>query len=447
VLGVGLGRPIGGDTEVGGGAETPEIGRQPGAASPVPPSPAPRPAAPSGLSERDAWAVVTSVKGLGPVGFGALLRHFGSGLAILDAATRPGAAALFLRVAAEEPRRLFGEAIANLIVETAGRPDVVLEEIDAAGVAVVTLDDPVYPARLRAIEMPPHVLFVEGNLAALDAGRAVAVVGTRRATEAGRRIAARIAAAIASTGASVVSGLAVGIDGAAQAAVTAVGGTTVAVLGSGHARLYPRAHALLARSIVATGGAIVSEMPPSAHATSGTFPRRNRLISGLADATVVVEAAERSGALITAGWALEQGRECFMVPGPLGAPRSAGCLRWLRDYPGQARIVAGIPELIEDLALIATAGERGVARRPSLEAELIELGAGARSVATALASGCGTLDELVAATGFQPAAALGALTLLELRGLAASAYGRYRPAGRLMADDLATPGPRPARTG
>jgi DNA processing protein len=408
-------------------------------------STASRTAASDGLTEREAWAVITSVGGLGPVGFGALLRHFGSGRAILQAAGRPGGAALFLQVAADEPRRAFGSAVANLIVDVASHPESVLEEIAAARLTVVTLDDPGYPARLRAIEMPPHVLFVEGNLAALAAERAVAVVGTRRATEAGRRIAARIGAAIASTGASVVSGLAVGIDGAAQAAVTAVRGTTVAVLGSGHARLYPRAHAALARSIIATGGAIVSEMPPATNPTAGTFPRRNRLISGLADATIVVEAAEKSGALITAGWALEQGRECFMVPGSLDAPRSAGCNRWLRDYAGQVRIVSGIPELIEDLALLGDAGHTGRPARPSLEAELVELGAAARSVATALVDGCGTLDELVRATGFQPAAALGALTLLELRGLAASAYGRYRPAGRLMAEDLGTPGPRPAR--
>jgi DNA processing protein len=442
VLGVGVSGPVGGDVEPVAVAEPGDSKR-----TMMPTIPPPTGASGSaGLTEREAWAVITSVGGLGPVGFGALLRHFGSGRAILDAAGRPGAAALFVRVAADEPRRVFGNAVAESIVEKAEHPESVLEEIQTAGLAVVILDDPDYPHRLRAIEMPPHVLFVQGELGALAADRAVAVVGTRRATESGRRIAARIGAAIAKTGASVVSGLAVGIDGAAQAAVTAVGGRTVAVLGSGHGRLYPRAHAQLARSIVATGGAIVSEMSPSTQPTGGTFPRRNRIISGLADATIVVEAAERSGALITAGWALEQGRECFMVPGPIGAPRSAGCLRWLRDYPGQVRIVAGIPELLEDLALLGSGEHGGRPVRPSLEAELVELGAAARSVAMALVAGSGTLDELVAATGFQPAAALGALTLLELRGLVASAYGRYRPAGRLIAEDLGTPGPRPAKT-
>ena len=456
MLGVGVGGPVSGAE---GGEDEKAMGPEAsGVAGPLaiePPVPAAGAGgtrgsggsnATAGLTEREAWVVITSVEGLGPVGFGALLGHFGSGRAILDVAARPGASALFVRAAAEGPRRIFGESVANLIVKAAAEPETVLGEIEAAGLTVVTLDDEDYPARLRAIEMPPHVLFVEGDVAALNIDRAVAVVGTRRATEAGRRIAARIGAAIAKTGASVVSGLAVGIDGAAQAAVTAVRGRTVAVLGSGHGQLYPRAHTTLARSIIATGGAIVSEMPPHSHPTGGTFPRRNRIISGLADATIVVEAAERSGALITAGWALEQGRECFMVPGSLESPRSRGCLRWLREYADQVRIVAGIPELIEDLALLGNGVGPGRSIRPSLEAELIELGASARAVAVALVGGSGTLDELVAATGFKPATALGALTLLELRGLAASAYGRYRPAGRLMAEDLATPGPRRART-
>jgi DNA processing protein len=446
MLGVGVGGPVGDDADtVAVVPPRAATATTLGAVVPRPDGAAGGTPAATGLTEREAWAVVTSVEGLGPVGFGALLRHFGSGRAILGAASRPGAAGLFIRVASEGPRRTFGEAVANMIVDIARHPETVLQEIDTAGVTVVTLDDPDYPARLRAIEMPPHVLFVRGDPAAMSTDRAVAVVGTRRATESGRRIAARIGAAIAETGASVVSGLAVGIDGAAQAAVAAVGGTTVAVLGSGHSQLYPRAHALLARTIVAGGGAVISEMSPSKRPNGGTFPRRNRLISGLADATVVVEAGIKSGALITAGWALEQGRECFLVPGGLEEPRSAGCLRWLRDYPEQVRIVAGIPELIEDLALLGGGFRSRRGRRPSLEAELIELGAGARAIATALVEGRGTLDDLVAATGFQPATALGALTILELRGLATSAYGRYRAAGRLLASDPATPGPRGAK--
>jgi DNA processing protein len=386
--------------------------------------------------------VLVSVSGLGPVGFGALLRRFGTGLAILDRSTGPGGARALVAGGVNDGRHTFGDPVADAIAAVARDPIPVLRRIEAAGVSILTLDDEAYPDRLRTIAMPPHVLFVLGDIAALSAQHAVAVVGTRRPTEGGRLIAARIGAAIAKAGAAVVSGLAVGIDGAAQAAVTAEQGITVAVLGSGHGRLYPRAHANLARSIVAHGGAVVSELLPDAMPTAGTFPRRNRLISGLSDATIVVEAAQRSGALITAAWALEQGRECFIVPGPIGEPRSAGCLQWLREYAQQVRIVAGIPELIEDLGLLDTGGPRGLDGRPSLEAELIELGRTARSVAVELVRGRGTLDELVAATGHSVATTLGALTLLELRGLATSAYGRYRPAGRLAAAE--PPGPSAA---
>jgi DNA processing protein len=223
--------------------------------------------------------------------------------------------------------------------------------------------------------------------------------------------------------------------------VVAERGTTVAVLGGGHGRLYPRAHRQLADVIVDAGGALVSELPPDSGPTRGTFPRRNRLISGLADATVVVEATAESGALITAGWALEQGRPCFVVPGAIGEPTSAGCLALLRDYPDLTRIVAGVPELLEDLGLArreeaettrrAGAAPRSSGSRPGRAGVLAELGAGERSVAEALLAGRTTADELVAATKLPVAGVLGILTLLELRGLVSAAYGRYRPAGTL----------------
>jgi len=397
------------------------------------------------LSEREAWGVITSVSGIGPVGFAMLLGQFGTGREILAAATRPRAVRRLVAAGIHEERETFGRVVAEELVQAAGDPSGVLAAIRDAGVEILTLDDEAYPARLRAIEMPPHVLFVRGSVAALSSGVAVAVVGTRRPTEHGRLLAARIGAAIARQGGSVVSGLAVGVDGAAQAAVTAEHGTTVAVLGSGHGRLYPRAHARLAESIVANGGAVVSELAPDVAPTAGTFPRRNRLISGLSDATIVVEAASKSGALITAGWALEQGRDCFMVPGPIDAPQSAGCLEWLRLYPADVRIVAGIPELIEDLGLVGAgrqvtaAGEaRERPQRVSLEAELVELGTTARRIALELLRGRATLDELVLASGQPVATTLGALTLLEVRGLATSAYGRYRPAGRLASADPRT---------
>ena len=423
---------------------------------------------PAPPDEREAWAVLLSVHGIGPAGFGALLATYGTGRAILVGASRRGAAARFARIAAEgDGRPPFGTSVGEGIVAAAAELADRLALLRASRLEIVTLDDPGYPPRLRAIELPPPVLLVRGDPAALSGRHAVAIVGTRRPTETGRLVAARIAAALARAGAVVVSGLAVGIDGSAHAAVVANRQRTVAVLGSGHNRLFPRAHDRLANQIVGSGGAVLSELWPDQRPSVHTFPQRNRLISGLADATIVVEAGLRSGALITAKWALEQGRDLFLVPGSIDEPRSAGCLHWLREFPGEARIVATLPELVTDLGLLEEAGDAdwgedasGDGRadvprrpaRPSLEAVLVELGPTARDIGAALVAGRGSLDELVAATGHEPATVLGALTVLELRGFATTTYGRYRAAGQLAGaspQDLdGGPTPRlPARPG
>ncbi|HEX5452098.1 MAG TPA: DNA-processing protein DprA, partial [Candidatus Limnocylindrales bacterium] len=306
----------------------------------------PRPWAPSDR-ERDAWAILAGVRGIGPVAFAALLVRFGDALSILSEASAPGGIArLTARSDDLGPHDADGAItpeVAGAIADAAQRADATLARIRGLGLTVLTIEDPLYPLRLASIDMPPHVLFVLGDPAALSEDAAIAIVGTRRATDAGRAFAARLATNLIAVGAAVVSGLAVGIDGAAHAAAVHAHGTTVAVIGSGHAVLHPRAHSRLAASIVAAGGAVISELGPDIAPSKGTFPRRNRIVSGLADATVVVEAPARSGALITASWALEQGRECFFVPGAIDAPASAGCLSYLREFPGRARIVAGIP--------------------------------------------------------------------------------------------------------
>jgi DNA processing protein len=189
----------------------------------------------------------------------------------------------------------------------------------------------------------------------------------------------------------------------------------------------------LAGRIVASGGAIVSELGPDVVPTKGTFPRRNRIISGLSDATVVVEAPARSGALITASWALEQGRDCYLVPGAIDAPASAGCLAFLREFRHATRIVAGIPQLIDDLGLADHLAGPGVAA--SMAATLADVGAAAGRIGRELAVGRATVDELVAATGWPVASVLAALTVLENRGLALGVHGRFRPSGGLAGAD------------
>ncbi len=390
-------------------------------------------------AERNAWAILASVVGLGPVGFAVLLRRFGSGRRILEVASEPGGPDRLAAASAEtgpdgeRARRALSLAVTTSIADAAADGARILARIAALGLQVVTVDDSAYPGRLAAIEFPPHLLFVHGDVATLEPEHSVAVVGTRRATIAGRGLASRIAHALSTSGATIISGLALGIDGAAHAATVDAGGQTVAVIGGGHGQVYPRAHARLARAIVEAGGAVVSELAPDFEPTKGTFPRRNRVISGLADATVVIEAPARSGALVTASWALEQGRECFLVPGRVDDPASAGCLSFLREFRDGTRIVAGIPQLIEDLGL---AVRPDAPRATALAgATLSELGGTTGRVGEGLIAGHVTVDELVAVTGFPVATVLASLTLLERRGLAVGVFGRYRPAGTLALAD------------
>jgi DNA processing protein len=387
--------------------------------------------------ERDAWAVLASVHGLGPIGFGALLSCFGSARDVLAAAARPDGVEILMAtppgdIALREQPILedVARAIAD-VTQDAGR---IVRRLRALDVRVVTVEEPTYPARLAAIAMPPHVLYLRGPGATLSRGRAVAVVGTRRATSAGRATAGRIATALVAADATVVSGLAFGIDGAAHDATLRAGGTTVAVIGGGHATLGPSAHIRLADAIVAAGGAVVSELAPDVEPSKGTFPRRNRIISGLTDATVVVEAPAKSGALITASWALEQGRGCFLVPGPIDSRTSAGSLAFLREFAEVTQIVVGVPQLIADLGYSSAPI---VDRDALISATQQALGRTEAVIARGLVDGHATVDELVATTDLPVATVLAALTLLERRGLTSGAHGRYRPAGTLLGEQTA----------
>ena len=389
-------------------------------------------------AERDAWVVLGEAAGVGPVSFGRLVGAFGSASAVLAAAReRRGAVALVQAVADADGGVSLAPATARGIVQAANEPEAILGPVRRAGVEILILADPVYPARLRRIELPPPVLFVRGSTASLDRPRAVAVVGTRRPTQAGRATAARIADAVAGLDATIVSGLALGIDAAAHLAAVGADTPTVAVIGGGHERLYPAAHRGLVRRIVDGGGAVISEFAPDTIPSRGTFPRRNRIISGLADATVVVEAGARSGALTTAAWALEQGRGLFLVPGRLDDPTVAGSLAFLREAGPEARVVVGIPELLEDLGLlggaVVAAGRAAPGRTAHAGTVLAALPPVERAIAGAVIAGTSGVDELALATGLGPATVLGVLTALEIRGLVIEAYGRYRASGPLAA--------------
>ncbi len=211
--------------------------------------------------------------------------------------------------------------------------------------------DGCYPEQLAQIPDLPHLLFYRGTLFR-NLPRAIAIVGSRRETRYGREQAFNIARDLAANGVAVISGLARGIDTAAHKGALSVGGRTIAILGSGIKRIYPRENEELAEQIIAQGGALVSEFPPKAEPLAYHFPIRNRLVSGFSHGVLLVEAREKSGTLITVGHALIQGREVFALPGPVDAPGSVVPHRMLREG---ARLVTSASDILEDMGWQADA--------------------------------------------------------------------------------------------
>jgi DNA processing protein len=276
----------------------------------------------------------------------------------------------------------------------------------ALGIATVAWNDPRYPARLLTIPDCPPLLWLRGNPAALE-GPAVAIVGARSASVAGVEIAERLGADLAARGVTVVSGLARGVDGAAhRGAVRA--GRTVAVMASGADRVYPSEHAALAREITERG-VVISEYGPGTVPLPFRFPQRNRVISGLADVVVVVEASERSGSLITAACALEQGREVMAVPGSVLGGRNRGGHALIRDG---AKIVECADDIVGELRHLpgwASVGSQEVSSdAPS--------GYGHAVLGHMVAGQAYAFDSLAAVSGLAGPALMGALSALELAG-------------------------------
>lgn len=232
------------------------------------------------------------------------------------------------------------------LLEAANRKlDAELPRLERLGIRLLDLYHAEYPAWLRSIADPPPVLFIKGELQPADQ-QAIAMVGSRRASPYGRHVASELAAALAGHGFTVVSGMALGADAAAHEGCLRAGGRTIAVLGSGIDVVYPPEHLALYERIAAAG-AVLSEYPPGAPPTRSSFPVRNRIISGLALGVLVVEAPEKSGALITAAHALEQGREVFAVPGSVNSIHSRGSHQLLRDG---ARLVESVDDILEELS-------------------------------------------------------------------------------------------------
>ncbi len=264
-------------------------------------------------SELRYWVAMHRVYGIGPARFRQLLKHFGS----IDVAWNAPVSQLLAAGIGDENARSLEK------LRSSTDPGHEMETLERLGISAVRLDSPAYPSRLAETYDPPPVLYYRGELPAAEPN-AVAIVGSRRCTHYGREMTKRIAAGLAESGVSVYSGLARGIDGTAHRATLDARGRTVAVVGGGLDSIYPAEHEKMAREMVEAGGAVVSEYPIGVRPKPEHFPRRNRVISGLTRGVVVVEAARKSGAMLTVKWALEQDREVFAVPGSALSVNSEG---------------------------------------------------------------------------------------------------------------------------
>jgi DNA processing protein len=355
--------------------------------------------------ERLALLRLLAVAGVGPRRLRAAVDTVGSGRRILALDARPRAAAL--EVARAEPG-------------PAAEASAILERCRVAGVEPLAWGEERYPPRLRHLSDPPPILYVIGDAWRLH-DHQVAVVGSRRATAYGRRSARALAGELARAGLTVLSGMALGIDGEAHAGALAAGGPSTAVLGSGAERAQPRRHTRLHRELVRVG-AVASEHPPGTPALGHHFPARNRLLAALASAVLVVEAAERSGALITVREAAALGRDVLAVPGPIDAGTSRGTNALIRD---------GATPVLDGTSLLATLGVTlGVAGpdvRPAAARPPVTLGPDADALWAALESRPLGVDALARTAGLDAPRALAALARLELEGWVSQDVGfRFR---------------------
>ncbi|HEX7734994.1 MAG TPA: DNA-processing protein DprA [Ktedonobacteraceae bacterium] len=354
----------------------------------------------AGLGEEEVgyWVAFNRVLGIGPVKFRLLLNYFRDDLA------------LAWRAESRELARagLDQKTIERFLLQRDGiEPGREVERLAQAGVSVLTWRDPEYPALLREIDGAPSVLYLKGQLSESDQF-ALAVVGTRNADTYGQQVTERLVTELARGQVTVVSGLALGIDTIAHNAALDAGGRTIGVLACGLDVVYPARNARLARRIGEEGqGVLISEYPLGVRPESGNFPARNRVISGLSQGVLVVEAGERSGALITAEFASKQGREVFAVPGGIFASRSVGTNRLIRDGAHPVLEVKDILDALNLFMLPLHMEAQAVLPENTAEGRLLAL-LGHEPV---------HINELILASELSAPTVTATLTMLELKGL------------------------------
>ena len=347
------------------------------------------------VNDKAYWIAFNKVNGIGAARLGALLNECGS----IDAAWRASIQQL-------QAARLDRRSIENLLqARREIDPQHEWERAQAAGVQVLTWDDPAYPAALREIDGSPPVIYIRGRLTSQDEW-AVAIVGTRRASSYGREVTQVLATELARQGVTIVSGLALGIDTVAHRAAIDAGGRTLAVLGSGVDQLYPPQNRGLALAI-AEQGALISDYALGARPEATNFPPRNRIISGLSRGVVIVEAGEQSGALITAQFAAEQGKDVFAVPGSILHPGSAGCNTLIQQG---ATPLLSVDDVLEQLNLTRLSVQ--VDARQSVPADPQE-----SSLLSILSTQPCHVDDLMRSAALSTAQIGSLLAIMELKGL------------------------------
>lgn len=348
------------------------------------------------MSELKYWLGFNYVSGIGPAKVQALLGAFGS----LESAWKASDYELSRLGIDSRTLQSFNETRNNFDL------DGYTQRVEEGGVSVLTWEDEAYPELLREIPAAPPLIFVRGGFEPVDRW-SVAVVGTRRLTAYGRQVTRDLVAGLVRNGVTVISGLARGIDAVAHRTALEEGGRTIAVMACGIDKIYPPEHRDLAREIIDGRGAIISDYPFGSEPESAHFPARNRLISGLSLGVLVVEAGEKSGALITSRFALEQNREVFAVPGNINSPASIGTNRLIQQG---GKLVTRVEDILEELNLKMVA-EQAVANvvlpETAEEAALI----------SQLSSQPVHIDELARLTGLPSSLVSGTLTIMELKGM------------------------------
>lgn len=358
-------------------------------------------------TEKEALIALTMIPGVGPGRIRTLIAGLGSAAAVLDASEKALIANGGIGHQTAKAIRAFdGYAVVSDQIMRAAR----------AEAQMVTFWDDAYPDLLRTLFDPPVLLWVRGEGVSLNAP-AIAIVGTRKPTAYGLRVASYFAGALAEHGFTIVSGLAYGVDAAAHRAALEAGGRSVAVLGSGVDRIYPARHRELARDLMMQG-ALLSEFPLYAKPDAVNFPRRNRIISGLTQGTLVAEAFESGGALITARLALEQNREVFAAPGSIFHENGKGCHRLIQE--GQAKLVHTVDDVLEELGMhqpaanITSRSQPDVSSLNKVEKALYEI----------LTDTPMQIDDICVKTDLDVSTALVYLLSLEFKGLVFQLAGK-----------------------